>query len=107
MLVAQNSLGSVCPVPLTVRGRIGGSVIVRRKTMDPRGVFSSGIERFAAVRVSLMSIAKLTAFIRLANMSSKSMMMVSYFDDGGGFLVCFYCDPQSRQGERELAAVRH
>ena len=24
MLVAQNSLGPVCPVPLTVRGRAGG-----------------------------------------------------------------------------------
>ena len=57
---------------------IVGSAIVRRKTMDPRGVLSSRIsfDCFAALRVSLISIARLTAFIRLANMSSKSMMMV-------------------------------
>jgi hypothetical protein len=30
MLVAQNSLGSVCPVPLTVRGNVFGSVREKR-----------------------------------------------------------------------------
>ena len=45
--------------------------------IDPRGVLNSGIERFA-LRVSLISIAKLIAFIRLANMSSTSMMVVGF-----------------------------
>ena len=57
------------------------SAVVRRNSMDPRGVLSSGIERRFALRVSLMSIARLPAFIRLANMSSRSMMTVS--SDGG------------------------
>ena len=48
--------------------------------MDPRGVLSSGIERFA-LRVSLISIARLYAFSREATASSISMMRVS--GDGG------------------------
>ena len=38
MLVAQNSLGSVCPVPLTVRGKIverGAVVSVERHSVIP------------------------------------------------------------------------
>ena len=47
--------------------------------MDPRGVLSSRIsfDCFVALRVSLISIAKLIAFIRLANMSSTIMMKVT------------------------------
>ena len=73
----RHELGAVVERQARVSGDAAREVsaIVRRNTMDPRGVLSSGIERFATLRVSLMSIAKLTAFIRLANMSSRSMMV--------------------------------
>ena len=77
----RHELGAVVEREARVSGEAAREVGGRRNIMDPRGVLSSGIERRFALRVSLMSIARLPAFIRLANMSSRSMMTVS--SDGG------------------------
>ena len=77
----RHELGAVVEREARVSGEAAREVGGRRNIMDPRGVLSSGIERFALLRVSSISIARLTAFIRLANMSSRSMMTVS--SDGG------------------------
>ena len=68
MLVAQNSLGPVCPVPLTVRGS-GDPRRASSRRQAPNGVSSYPLDRADRVRVTLAK----TLFLLSGSYSSREV----------------------------------